>query len=83
AMAASCAVVATSAAVAGLNVEARQALVIADTESAFAEGVIRLLQSPDERQTLGQRAQLVVRKHYDWTTLIPCLIDIYREIGLG
>ncbi|MEO8395526.1 MAG: glycosyltransferase family 4 protein, partial [Chloroflexota bacterium] len=83
AMAASCAVVATSAAVAGLNAEARQALVIADSESAFAEGVTRLLQSPDERQMLGQRAQQVVRKHYDWMTLIPCLLDIYREIGLG
>ena len=83
AMAAGCAVVATSAAVAGLDAEAREALVIADTESAFASGVTRLLQSPAERRALGKRAQQIVRKHYDWSALIPCLLDIYREIGLG
>ena len=83
AMAAGCAVVATSAAVAGLDAEARDALVIADSEAAYAEGVIRLLQEPAERQALGARAQQVVRKYYDWSALIPCLLRIYQEIGLG
>jgi glycosyltransferase involved in cell wall biosynthesis len=83
AMAAGSAVVATSAAVAGLDAEARDALVIADSESAFAEGVITLLKHPEKRQALGAEAQRVVRKSYDWSALIPCLIDIYRDIGLG
>ena len=68
---------------AGLDAEARDALVIADSEAAFAEGVIRLLQEPAERQALGARAQQVVRKYYDWSALIPCLLRIYQEIGLG
>jgi glycosyltransferase involved in cell wall biosynthesis len=82
AMAAGCAVVATSVAVAGLDVEAREALLIADTETAFADGVIRLLKQPSQRRALGEQAKQVVRKSYDWSALIPCLLDIYRDIGL-
>jgi glycosyltransferase involved in cell wall biosynthesis len=82
AMAARCAVVATSAAVAGLDAEARAAIVIADTEATFAEGVIRLLADEKKRATLGEKAQAVVRERYDWSALIPCLIDIYRKLGL-
>lgn len=83
AMAAGCAVVATSTAVAGLDAEARGALVIADTETAFAEGVIDLLKRPAQRRALGEQAQHVVRKSYDWSALIPCLLAIYQDIGLG
>ena len=83
AMAAGCAVVATSPAAAGLEAEVRDALIIADSETAFADGVTKLLQNPDQRQALGREAQQVVRKHYDWSALIPCLLGIYQEIGLG
>ena len=83
AMAAGCAVVATSTAVAGLDAETRAALVVADTETTFAESVIRLLEAPNERKKLGQQAQAVVRKHYDWSALIPGLLSIYQTIGLG
>lgn len=83
AMAAGCAVVATSIAVAGLEQDARDALVIADSEAAFAERVVTLLNDPDKRQTLGADAKRIVRKYYDWSALIPCLIDIYRDVGLG
>jgi glycosyltransferase involved in cell wall biosynthesis len=83
AMASGCAVVATSAAVAGLSPEARDALIVADTETAFAASVVRLLQHPEQRQALAYTAQAVVRKAYDWSALIPGLLNIYREIGLG
>src|SRR5690606_2240837 len=48
AMAAGCAVVATSIAVAGLQAEARRAMIIADSEGNFANAVIRLLQDPSQ-----------------------------------
>jgi glycosyltransferase involved in cell wall biosynthesis len=83
AMAAGCAVVATTAAIAGLEREARSAMIIADSETAFAESVVRLLNDADQRQALGKDAQRIVRKYYDWSALIPCLIDIYRDVGLG
>ena len=83
AMAAGCAVVATSIAVAGLQAEARRAMIIADSEGDFANTVIRLLQDPAQRQKLGGEARTIVRKYYDWSALIPCLLDIYGEIGVG
>lgn len=83
AMAAGCAVVATSAAVAGLDADTRAALIVADSEAAFAEGVIRLLENPDTRKRLGRHAQKIVTERYDWAALIPHLLGIYREIGGG
>ncbi len=83
AMAAGCAVVATSAAVAGLDAEARAALIIKDSEADFANSVIYLLQDGEQRAKQGQQAQQVVCKLYDWSALIPRLLNIYRDIGSG
>ncbi|MCC6804782.1 MAG: glycosyltransferase [Anaerolineae bacterium] len=83
AMAAGCAVVATSIAVAGLEREAREALIVADTETTFAQSVVSLLNDANQRRALGKDAKRIVRKYYDWSALIPCLIDIYRDVGLG
>lgn len=83
AMASGCAVVATPAAVAGLDAETRAAVIVVESAAPFAESVIRLLENPIERQTLGKQAQAVARKHYDWSALIPGLLAIYRDIGIG
>ena len=83
ALAAGCAVVATNPAVAGLRDDTRQHLLIADSERAFADAVIRLLNDPVERARLGAASRGVVRQHYDWSALIPCLLTIYKDIGVG
>jgi glycosyltransferase involved in cell wall biosynthesis len=80
AMAAGCAVVATPIAAAGLNEDARRAIRLAEGEEAFAAAVIDLLRQPERRAELGAQAQRVVRQHYDWGALIPCLLNIYREV---
>jgi polysaccharide biosynthesis protein PslH len=80
AMAAGCAVVATPIAAAGLNEDARRAIRLAEGEEAFAEAVIDLLRQPERRAALGSQAQAAVRQHYDWGALIPCLLNIYREL---
>lgn len=80
AMAAGCAVVATPVAAAGLHDDARRAIRLAEGEEAFAEAVIALLRQPDRRAELGAQAQAAVRQHYDWGALIPCLLDIYRQL---
>ncbi|PJF20654.1 MAG: glycosyl transferase family 1, partial [Phototrophicales bacterium] len=82
AMASECAVVATSTAAAGLNAELKSALVLADRAQDVAQSTVRLLQNPEHRQTLGRNAQIAVRKHYDWSALIPRLIAAYKDIGL-
>lgn len=83
AMASACAVVATSVAAAGLVQEAQQALVLADSEQAFSDAVVRLLENPSERDTQGQAAQEAVRHHYDWSALLPCLLKIHQDIAGG
>lgn len=83
AMAAGCAVAATSLAAAGLPPEARDAIRVADSANDMAEAVVALLRDPGLRQQLGATAQAVVQKYYDWSVLIPHLLAAYRNIGLG
>jgi glycosyltransferase involved in cell wall biosynthesis len=83
AMAAGCAIVATPVAAAGLVADAQTALELADTPAAFANAVIALLGDRDRRCALGTAAQFVVRRHYDWSALIPCLLAIHEEIARG
>jgi glycosyltransferase involved in cell wall biosynthesis len=83
AMAAGCAVVATSFAASGLDVEARRAMLISDDENEFASAILSLLRDPARRESLGKAAQRYVRQHYDWSALIPNLLAAYKAIGLG
>jgi glycosyltransferase involved in cell wall biosynthesis len=83
AMAAGCAVVATSVATSGLDAEAHDAMIVADDARAFAQTVIDLMGDPERRSALGEAARTVVRRRYDWSALIPCLLGIYKDLGLG
>jgi glycosyltransferase involved in cell wall biosynthesis len=82
AMACGCAIVATSTAAAGLLTEAKQAMLISDDPQAFAAQTTQLLQDASKREALGMEAQRQVRAHYDWSVLIPMLLNVYRKIGL-
>jgi glycosyltransferase involved in cell wall biosynthesis len=83
AMASGCAVVATHTAASGLSASVRDAMILADTDSATIDAIVRLLHHPAERAQLGVMAQQRVREGYDWDILIPCLLGIYKDIGLG
>lgn len=83
AMAAGCAVVATPIAASGLQPETREALLIAEGETTLTTAIVGLLQDPARRQALGEAARAVVRQHYDWSALIPCLLNIYKDAGIG
>lgn len=83
AMAAGCAVVATTAAAAGLHHESQQVIVIANSEVEMTDAIVSLLRDKDRRQKLGGAAQAYVKKHYDWSFLIPRLAAAYEDIGLG
>ncbi len=82
AMASGCAIVATTTASAGLLDEAKQAMKIADDPQIFAQAVVELLRDRDQRQAAGVQAYEQVSAHYDWSKLIPKLLNTYREIGL-
>jgi glycosyltransferase involved in cell wall biosynthesis len=83
AMAAGCAVVATQQAAAGLPDDVRAILTLADDAKSMAQAVIKLLENRIQRQKLGQAAQVAVEAHYDWSIIMPRLLDAYKEIGLG
>lgn len=83
AMAAGCAVVATKIAVAGLPDESLAAMRISENSEGLAKAIISLLQDPKRRHDLGAAARESVNKHYDWSLLIPRLLDIYKEMGFG
>jgi len=82
-MASGCAVVATPIAASGLNMQVRQALRLAEEAPAQIESILRLLNNADERAFLGNLAQERVRTGYDWDVIIPYLLDIYKDIGVG
>lgn len=83
AMACGCAIVATPTAAAGLRDEALAGMVIAQGADDFADAVVNLLADPARRESLSGTAARGVRAHYDWSALVPRLLDIYRDLGLG
>jgi glycosyltransferase involved in cell wall biosynthesis len=79
AMACGCAIVATSTAAAGLNDAARSAMIITDDEAEFASAIEHLLDHPAQRDILGNQAKAAVKAHYDWSVLIPKLLEVYQD----
>ena len=83
AMASGCAVVATTIAISGMREEAKQALMVKDDEESMSKAIIDLLKNPAQRTALGKNAQRFVKQYYDWPVLIPDLLHIYQDIGIG
>jgi glycosyltransferase involved in cell wall biosynthesis len=83
AMASGCAVVATTIAISGMRAEAKQALMVKDDEGSMSQAIIDLLRNPTQRVALGKSAQRFVKQYYDWPVLIPDLLRIYQDMGIG
>ena len=83
AMASGCAIVSTSIGAAGLNQHVKQAILIAEDDDTFAQCIVSLLNDATLRQELGTKAEQQVRQYYDWSVLIPQLLNAYRKLGLG
>jgi glycosyltransferase involved in cell wall biosynthesis len=77
AMAAGCAIVATSIGASGLHNDVKRAMLIADSTAEMANMIVRLLEDPQRRKELGDAARKYVKAHYDWSVLIPQLLNIY------
>lgn len=83
AMASGCAIVATDIAAAGLLDDAKRAIIRADSIHDTAQAIIQLLRQPDQQTALGDAAHHAVSQHYDWAVIIPHLLAVYKELGLG
>lgn len=82
AMARGCAIVATSTAAAGLTDEVKRAMCIADDASAFARTVVNLLGDQPRRAMMGREARQAIHAHYDWSAIMPRLLDVYTTLTL-
>ncbi len=83
AMAARCAIVSTHVGVAGIKATPGQELILADDAISFAQATIGLLRDPAGRARLGKAAHDLVCQQYDWTVILPRLLRVYQELGLG
>jgi glycosyltransferase involved in cell wall biosynthesis len=72
-------VVSTSIGCQGLHARDREHLLIADTPSTFANGVIELLKSAELRARLGGNGRRLVEAHYDWSIINRKLTALYDE----
>jgi len=82
AMACGCAIVATTIAASGLGDEVKSAMILADSADIVAENIIGLLHHPQKRGELSAFAREYVRGRYDWSAILPHLVDVYRGLGL-
>lgn len=82
-MAAGCAIVSTHVGAQGLNVTNGQEIVLADHATAFAQATIALLRDPAQRARLGQAARTLACNEYDWSAIVPRLVQVYKELKRG
>jgi glycosyltransferase involved in cell wall biosynthesis len=74
------ALVATPRAVEGLAICDGEHAVVADSDAAFAEALLRLLDNPDERRRLGANARIWAERHLDPALAVAAYERLYREM---
>jgi glycosyltransferase involved in cell wall biosynthesis len=79
AMAMGKAIVATALGCEGFDLVPDQELVVADTPTEFAAGVLALLQQPERREHLGRAAQRFAASRYDWRIIVPKMEKVYER----
>ena len=81
AMACGAPAVATALACRGLSVRAESELLLADDDSTFADGVLRLLTDARLRSRLASAARAYVAQHHDWTAVAERFEALYTAVG--
>ncbi len=78
AMAMGKAIVATSLGAEGYPVQNGRELILADTPTSFAEGVVSLLKDEERRADLAQTGRAFVEAQYDWRAIVPRVEKVYN-----
>ncbi len=74
-------VVATSAAVSGIEAEPGRDLLVADSPADFAAAVNKLLESKQLRRQIGSQARRFVEENHNWARNLQALDEIIQEIS--
>lgn len=69
-------VVSTTVGAEGLPVRDGETILIADEPGAFAEAVVRLLESPELREELATRAREVLVQHHSWASVADHFLSL-------
>ena len=87
AMAARKAIVSTTLGVEGIGVQSEREMLLADSATAFAEAILRLVADRWNGATLskqlGQAAHNFVAAHYTWDRIIPIFDQLYAMLQLN
>lgn len=73
-------VVATSMGIEGLDLTLGKDILVADHPQVFARNVIRVMKAPEFRERLGKEGMAVVRRLYDWDSIVNSLENFYQEM---
>jgi glycosyltransferase involved in cell wall biosynthesis len=74
-------VVSTTLGAEGFPVASERELLLADDAPAFAAAILRLLSDPPLSARLGLAGQRFARTHYDWSVILPRLLEVYAGLG--
>lgn len=74
------AVVSTSAGAAGTRAVPGNNILLADDPAAFATAVMRVMEEPDLRESLGASARRTVEQHYGWDAIGRNLSELYEGL---
>lgn len=80
AMVCGCAIVSTTVGAAGLNARHGEHLLLADDAPSFAAAVNDLLHNPERRHELGENARRFVQEKFDWSVIVPRLLQVYEQL---
>lgn len=75
-------VVATPFAASGLSLDHGKHLLLANTESQFAESILHLLASKSLRMELSSNGATLVDRMYSWTVVADALMGAYRDVAM-
>ena len=73
-------VVATSMGIEGLDLTLGKDILVADRPHAFAKHVVHVLKDAEFRNRLGNAGMAIVRRLYNWDTIVSLLEKSYREL---
>ncbi len=65
----------------GINVTDGENILLADQADEYAELIVRLMEFPGERVSLGKAARKLALEQYDYTSIGKCLSDYYIKLA--
>jgi glycosyltransferase involved in cell wall biosynthesis len=74
-------VVATSMGTEGLDLTNGKEILIADGPHTFARHVVRVMKEPAYRDSLGKEGMAIIRRLYNWDTIVQSLENVYQEMA--